>query len=127
MRKVKMVEGENRHIGDEYADAIAHFYEIITEVAKKYIDLSRYEIWTENWADVVNEGLPVEYHVQYLDVILIDKATKREKLIGRIDIGDDEDLTEEERDNEYIMLYDDDDIREAAEELFAEWAKEVEA
>lgn len=122
MRKVKMFEGEDRHIGDEYSDAIAHFYDIITEVAKKHID-NKYEVWVENWADTVYQGLPIEYNIQYLNVYLVDKSTKREIFIGRIDIGDNrlDNLTEEEIDNGYVALYSDDYIREQAEELFKWW------
>jgi len=111
----------------EYSDAIAHYYEdIILKVAQKYVDLNKYEIDTQNWADVYNEGLPSEYAVQYLYVLLYDKATKREELIGQIDIGDDSfsHVTKKERDNGYIVLYSDEDIREQAEELFKDWADE---
>jgi len=130
MRKVKMVAGADRHISDEYGDAIAHFYEdIILKAAKKYIDLDKYEIETENWAYPVHEGLPLEYHVQYLDVFLIDKATKKRELIGGVDIGDDRwDHVDPEKDGEdAVALYSDDEVREAAEDLFAEYAAEVEA
>jgi hypothetical protein len=118
-----MVAGEDRHISDEYSEAIAHYYEIILDAAKKYIDLNKYEIETENWSDKVYEGLPIEYNIQYLNVYLVDKSTKREIFIGRIDIGDNrlDNLTEEEIENEYVALYDDDDIREQAEELFKWW------
>jgi len=111
----------------EYSDAIAHYYEdIILKVAQKYLDLNKYEIDTQNWTDVYNEGLPSEYGVQYLDVLLYDKATKNEELIGQIDIGDDSfsHVTKKERDNGYIVLYSDKDIREQAEELFKNWADE---
>jgi len=120
LKRVNMNSGE-------YSDAIAHYYEdIILKVAQKYVDLNKYEIDTQNWADVYNEGLPSEYAVQYLDVLLYDKATKREELIGQIDIGDDSfsHVTKKERDNGYIVLYSDKDIREQAEELFKDWADE---
>jgi len=128
MRKVKMVAGEDRHISDEYVDATGHFIDIITEVAKKYIDLDKYEIYTENWSYTVHEGLPLEYSVQYLDVYLIDKATEKRELIGGVDIGDDRwDHVDPEDGEGTVALYSDDKVRDAAEDLFAEYATEVEA
>jgi hypothetical protein len=128
MRKVKMVAGEDRHISDEYVDATGHFIDIITEVAKKYIDLDKYEIYTENWSYTVHEGLPLEYSVQYLDVYLIDKATEKRELIGGVDIGDDRwDHVDPEDGEDTVALYSDDKVRDAAEDLFAEYAAEVEA
>jgi len=127
MRKVKMVAGEDRHISDEYGEATAHYYEIILDAAKKYIDMNKYEIETENWAYTVHEGLPLEYHVQYLDVFLIDKATKKRELIGGVDIGDDRWDHVDPEDGEAVALYSDNEVREAAEDLFAEYKAEVEA
>jgi len=127
MRKVKMMAGKDHHISDEYAHAIDHFIDVITQVAKKYVDLDKYEIWTENWADTVFQGHPLEYNVQYLYIYLIDKSTRREEFVGRIEIGDNRwDHVDSEKDGEDVVaLYSDRYIREQADELFAEWAKEV--
>jgi len=110
----------------EYSDAFSNFCDIITDVAQKYVDFNKYEIDFEEDADSVHEGLPQEYDIIVIAVYLTEKKTKSREWIGGVEIGDNcwNHVTVTEKRNNYVVLYSNKYIREQAEEVFKEWAKE---
>jgi hypothetical protein len=113
----------------EYSAVIDRHVDIINEVAEKYVDLkNKYEMYINHDSETFNEGLPVEYVVLYWQVVLEDRKTKEEEVVGYIEYADNclSTLTYEEQKNDYIIVYPDNYIREQAEEIFKDWLKEKE-
>jgi len=134
-QKVKTVETIHTQYGwqtvdtDEYDDVVGRHVDIVNEVAKKYVDLKdQYEMYIYDDAEVFNEGLPVEYSVLYWKIVLRDRKTKEDETVGYVEYADNclSTLTPEEQNDNYIVVYPDDDIREQTEEIFKDWLKEEE-
>jgi len=126
-KKIQMTD-ERYNLTDEYYDFLSDVCEVINRAAKGRIDLNKYEIDTKFDANVYNEGLPVEFVAQRVDVYVVDKATKEEEWAGSIEIADDcwTSVSDEEKRNGYVLAYSSRSIREDADEIFRDWAKEAE-
>ena len=124
-KKVRMTDDRN-NLTDEFYDLLYDINVIIEKVAKKYIDMNKYEIYTYHDANLYNEGLPVQFAAQRVDIYLINKSTKHEEWIGTIEFADDcwNSVTDKEKQNGYVLAYSSKDIREDALEIFRDWAKE---
>jgi len=125
-RLVKMTDREGNLYSSEYEEVMGDVAEIIQQAYQKYVDPDKYELYIEDSPCVHNEGLPVEYAVQCFLVVLINKKTEDHEMLGGIPYADDcwTNVSDEERENGYVLVYAYKDIREDAEELFRDWAKE---
>jgi hypothetical protein len=124
-KKVRMTD-ERYNLTDEFYDVLGDICDIIEKAAKKYIDMNKYEIYTNFDANIYNEGTVVQFAAQRVDIYLINKATKDKEWAGSIEFADDcwNSVTDKEKDNGYVLVYSSKDIREDAEEIFRDWAKE---
>jgi len=127
-RLVKMTDREGNLYSSEYSEVMGDVAEIIQKEYEKYIDTNKYELYVEDSPCIENEGLPVEYAVQCFLVVLIDKKTEDHEVLGKIAYADDcwTNVSDEEKDNGYILVYSYEDIRKDAQELFEDWLKEEE-
>ena len=125
-RLVKMTNDKGNPYTSEYEEVMGDVAEIVQEAYEKYIDSDKYELYIEDSPCVYNEGTPVEYAEQCYLVVLINKKTKHHEALGKIAFADDcwTNVSDEERDNGYVLVYSYKEIREDAEELFKEWAEE---
>ena len=110
----------------EYDAVLGDVAEIIQKAYEKYIDTNEYELYIEDSPCIENQGLPVEYAVQCFLVVLIDRKTGDHEMLGGIPYADDcwTNVSKEEKENGYVLVYAYEDVRKDAEELFQEWAKE---
>jgi len=126
-KKVRMYDERDNYTSEFYS-LLGDICDIIQKSAKKYIDMNKYEINTYFDANIYNEGLPVQFAAQRVDIYLVDKATKDQEWAGSIEYADDcwTSITDEEKDNGYVLAYSSKDVREDANEIFRDWAKEQE-
>jgi len=109
----------------EYDAVLGDVAEIIQKAYEKYVNINEYELYTEDSPCIHNEGTQLEYAVQCFLVVLINKKTEDHEMLGAIPYADDcwTNVSDEERENGYVLVYAYKDIREDAEELFRDWAK----
>jgi len=123
--KLRMGDEDN-FWSNEFTDEYNHYLDIIEDIAHRYVDFNKYELWTEDDAETYNEGTPLEYDVLYIKIYLVDKATGKRQWIGGVDYADNrwDCVTYEEKKKDYVVLYDDDYVRKGAEEVFENWKKD---
>jgi len=132
----------------EYRAAISHYVDIITDVARKYVDLNKYYIELCRGTDEdyfvyrlkdIDEDFDVDeherareheekYYTHSFDVYLhdpFDTRMCRGEYIGRIKYGYNWwDEVDKRTGHHSITLYSDESVRAQADEMFKEWAKE---
>ena len=124
-RLVRMTD-DNGNGTSEFAGVMGDVAEIIQKAYEKYVDTNEYELYVEDSPCIYNEGLPVEYAKQCYLVVLINRKTGYHEGLGKIAYADDcwTNVSDEEKENGYVLVYAYDDIRKDAEELFRDWPKE---
>lgn len=113
----------------EYERKLYDVIDVLWEVALKYINNEKYEIWGCFEAETENQGLPLEYDRLFVDVYVVDKGegdcsdTESQEYVGSVEYAHsgyrfDGGLYAT------VYFYSKKKIRKDVREIFEEWARE---
>ena len=111
---------------NEFRNKYNHVINIINDVALKYIDTDNYELFVEDWTDTIHPGTVEEYNILYVEIYAKSKTSERRVWLGHVDYADNClcHISKEEKRNDYVVFYSDDNVREQVEKIFEDRKKE---